>query len=312
VPVEKCRLITSTEPMTTWKTYQIPSTLNQAFEYLSYSPASSAIVAGGTDLLLDIQQERRMPVDVLVDVTRIPELTCLEIRGSRLFIGAAVPLKQISASQLVHEHAQALSESTGQIGGPQVRAVGTLGGNVGHALPAGDGAISLLTLDARAEVARADGLREVPMIDLYKGPGETALRVGQEILTGFYIPLRQPRQASAFSRVMRPQGVALPIINMAVWLAVDAAGAISGARIGVGPAGLVPQRALEVEQLLAGKVYSPELLQAAIPVLHHCIHFRSSALRATAGYRDHLAEVLLERVLSAAYGRAMSSSGGQA
>jgi xanthine dehydrogenase FAD-binding subunit len=297
--------------MTTWKTYQIPSNLKQAFEYLSYSPTSSAVVAGGTDLLLDIQQERRPAVDVLVDVTRIPELTCLEIRGSRLFIGAAVPLKQVSASALVREHATALAESTGQIGGPQVRAVGTLGGNVGHALPAGDGAISLFTLDARAEVASESGVREVAMSDLYRGPGETALKVGQEILTGFYIPLSQTGQASAFSRVMRPQGVALPIINMAAWVSMDG-GDIRAARLAVGPAGPVPQRATELEAALVGNKYSPELLKAVIPVLHHCIHFRSSALRATAGYRDHLAEVLLERVLSTACGRATSSTGGQA
>jgi xanthine dehydrogenase FAD-binding subunit len=297
--------------MTTWKTYQIPSNLKQAFEYLSYSPTSSAVVAGGTDLLLDIQQERRPAVDVLVDVTRIPELTCLEIRGSRLFIGAAVPLKQVSASALVHEHATALAESTGQIGGPQVRAVGTLGGNVGHALPAGDGAISLFTLDAHAEVASESGVREVAMSDLYRGPGETALRVGQEILTGFYIPLRQPGQASAFSRVMRPQGVALPIINMAAWVSMDG-GIIRAARLAVGPAGPVPQRASELEEALVSKTYSPELIKEVIPVLHHSIHFRSSALRATAGYRDHLAEVLLERVLSTACGRATSSTGGQA
>lgn len=309
-PVEKCRQITSTDPMTNWNTYQIPTSLSQAFQLLNTYPTSSAVVAGGTDLLLDIQQERHASVEVLVDVTRIPELTCLEIRSNRLFVGAALPLKQVAASPLIQEHARALAESTGQIGGPQVRAVGTLGGNVGHALPAGDGAISLLALDAVAEVARVDGTSEVPLEKLYRGPGETALDRGKEIIVGFYIPLSQPGQASAFSRVMRPQGVALPVINMAVWLEVHG-NQIIHSRVAVGPSGPVPKRASDVEISLCNQKLSRVTIENAYEALHGCIHFRSSPLRATAGYRDHLAEVLLDRVLRTAYQRAVASASGR-
>lgn len=307
-PVEKCRQITSTDPMPTWNSYQIPTSLNQAFKLLSLHP-SSAIVAGGTDLLLDIRQDRHLPVDVLVDVTRLPELTSIEIRAGRLFIGAAVPLKQVAASPLVQEHASALADSTGQIGGPQVRAVGTLGGNVAHALPAGDGAISLLALDASAEIARSDGRREVPLIELYRGPGESTLDKTREILTGFYLPLSIPGQASAFSRVMRPQGVALPVINMAAWLHV-ADHNIIAARVAVGPAGPVPRRADELEAALLGQVWDDGTRSRARAALHRCVHFRSSPLRATSAYRDDLAETLLDRVMDVAYIRADASAEG--
>ena len=157
-PVEKCRLITSTETMNNWNTYLLPQSLTEAFQLLESHANSCYVVAGGTDLLLEIEQEHRPPVEALVDVTQIPELNKLEIRQERLFIGAAIPLKFVSSSPLVCQHAQALAKYTGQIGGPQVRAVGTLGGNVGHALPAGDGAISLLALDAMAEVALSTGM----------------------------------------------------------------------------------------------------------------------------------------------------------
>lgn len=291
--------------MTIWTSYQIPSSLPQTFEILSAHSSSSAIVAGGTDLLLDLQQGRHVPVEVLVDITRIPELTALEIRADSLFIGAAIPLKQVAASSLVLEHAAALAESTGQIGGPQVRAVGTLGGNVGHALPAGDGAISLVALGATAEVASPQGLRRVSMLELYRGPGQSALAPGQEIITGFSIPLCRLGQASAFSRIMRPQGVALPIINMAAWMEVSARRMIA-LRVAVGPAGPVPHLVNGIEAALQGQTLTAGSMAAARQAIHQDVHFRSSPLRASADYRNHLADVLLERVLRTAYQRALA------
>jgi xanthine dehydrogenase FAD-binding subunit len=305
-PVEKYRLITSTDPMPTWKNYLLPITLPQAFQFIQSHGTSCQIVSGGTDLLLELQQEHRAPVETLIDVTRIPELNVIEIRAERLFIGAAVPLKQVTESPLVRQHALALSESTGQIGGPQVRAVGTLGGNVGHALPAGDGAISLLALDAQVEVASATGTRRVPLAQLYKGVGVSTLEPGKEIIVGFDVTLQHPGQASAFSRVMRPQGVALSIINMAIWLEVLDHHIIKS-RLAVGPAGPVPKQAQNVDSFLAGKELSAETLDKAKCILHDCVQFRSSPLRATSGYRDHLAEVLLERVLTTAFARAQQS-----
>jgi xanthine dehydrogenase FAD-binding subunit len=292
--------------MTNWHSYQIPNTLYHALNILQSYHHSTAIVAGGTDLLLDIQQGRHAGVEVLVDVTRIPELTRLEIRGERLFIGAGIPLDQVAASPLVKQHARALAESTGQIGGPQVRAVGTLGGNVAHALPAGDGAISLLALDARAEIARSDGVREVPLTQIYKGPGESTLEKSAEIITGFYLPLGKIGQASGFARVMRPQGVALPVINMAIWLEVIDK-KISRSRVAVGPAGPVPRRAVDVESFLCSQELDDLTIETAVQALHGCIQFRSSPLRASAAYRDHLAEVLLERLLKTVYQRAIST-----
>jgi CO/xanthine dehydrogenase FAD-binding subunit len=291
--------------MPIWKSYLLPQSLTDVFRILG-ATASASLVAGGTDLLLEIQQEHRPPVDIMIDVTRIPELNQLEIRGDRLFIGAAIPLKRVSSSPLVVKHALALSESTGQIGGPQVRAVGTLGGNVAHALPAGDGAISLLALNATVEVASADGCREVPLIDLYKGPGQSALIPGKQLIIGFYIPLLGRGQASAFSRVMRPQGVALPVINMAIWADVQD-GKVHDIRIAVGPAGPIPKRAFEVENAIRNCPVEKLRPSDYFPVLHESVHFRSSPLRATSDYRNHLVEVLLERILPTALDRALTS-----
>ena len=101
---------------------------------------------------------------------------------------------------------------------PQVCNVATIGGNVAHALPAADGTISLLALDAEAEVANMYGRRKVPLQALFKGPGESTLDPCGDLLVGFYLPLCEKGQASAFARRVNPQGIALAILNVAIWL----------------------------------------------------------------------------------------------
>lgn len=292
--------------MPLWKNYHLARNPQEALETLAAAqrdgrPAS--LVAGGTDLLLDMQQGRHAPVDTLVDVTAIPEMTVLDIRQERLYIGAAVPLNRIVADPLVHLHTEAVHEACSLIGGPQVRNTATLGGNVGHALPAGDGTIALLAVDALAEVASLNGRRFIPIETLFLGPGKSALLSYQELLIGFSLPLRQPGQASVHRRVMRPQGVAIAIQNMAAWLERDGE-RIMEARVSVGPAGPVPFRARHAEAALRGQRFTPELITAAYEALLSEAHFRTSPHRATAEYRRHLAGVLLEETLTAAWQRA--------
>lgn len=293
--------------MAIWKKYIYPSTIAEAIGVLTCPAGSTRIIAGGTDLLMDLQQGRTPPVDCLLDVTRIKELTVLEQRGNEIFVGAALPLREIFSSPLLLQQAQALVEACNLIGGPQVRNTATLGGNVAHALPAADGAIALLALDAQAEVASGRGIRRMPLIDLYEWPGKNTLKP-DEILVGFYISKSSSGQSSAFSRIMRPQGVALPIINMAAWLERDGRQALK-IRISVGPAGLIPQRAILAEQVLMGKEIESETIQAACSALHEQIHFRTSPRRATSQYRDDLSEVLLKEVLTKVWNRADSQTG---
>lgn len=288
--------------MSLWKEYLHPQTVQEAVEALASAPAPAIPIAGGTDLMLDLQQGHHAPIHTLVDLSGIAEMRALEIRGEKLFIGAGVPHNRIVESPLVQEHAQSLVESCGLIGGPQVRNSATLGGNVAHALPAADGMIGLLALEAEAEVASPATRRRVPLLELFLGPGKSALKV-DEILVGFYLPLGQPHQASAFCRVMRAQGIALPILNLAAWL--ERAGEkITAARISVGPAGPTPFRARQTEAYLTGKTFSAETIAGAQETLLAEAKFRTSPARATAEYRRELAVVLLKNALSTAWERA--------
>lgn len=292
--------------MALWDSYHLAHSLEDALQALAAAPGPARLIAGGSDLLLDLQQGRQEPVHTLVDVTRISEMTALELRQDSLYIGAALPLGRVVDSPLVRRHAQALFEAASQIGGPQVRNTATLGGNVAHALPAADGAIALLALDAQAEVASRDGLCRVPLESLYLGPGRSALRPREEILVGFRLPLHKAGQASAFQRVMRPQGVAIAILNMAIWLE-GREGRVHQARMALGPAGPVPFRLRQAETVLRGAALDESTISRALAALLEEAHFRTSPHRATADYRRHLAGILLRQALNLAWERLTQS-----
>jgi xanthine dehydrogenase FAD-binding subunit len=289
--------------MNLWQEYLRPTNLSQALKAFAEVSGPILPIAGGTDLLLDLEQGRHSPVHALLDVTSIAELNALEVRGDELFVGAAVPVNRIVLDPLAGAHAQALAEACNLIAGPQVRNVATLGGNVAHALPAADGTIALLALDSQAEIASAPGTRRVPLSDLFLGPGKSSLKHGEELLVGFYLPLSTPHQASCFKRIMRPQGVALPIINLAIWLECTN-NVISQIRIAVGPGGPTPWRATEAEKALIGRSLNDDVFNDALEALLAHVGFRSSARRASADYRRHLVADLFKDVLETAWARA--------
>ncbi len=289
--------------MNLWQQYLSPRSIPEAIQALISARGTAIPIAGGTDLLLDLQQGRHAPVHTLIDLTTIPELTQLEERNGQLFIGAAVPLNTIARHPLVNRHAQALVEASDLVGGPQVRNVATLGGNVAHALPAADGTIALLALDVEGEIADGSGLRRIRFPDLFVGPGKSALRHGEELLVGFYLPLMKPHQASSFKRIMRPQGVALPIINLAIRLTRET-GIVAEIRIAVGPGAAIPWRAQTAEQALTGKPLSQETIAAGLDALLAHVGFRSSPRRASSEYRKYLVGTLFKDTLETAWNRA--------
>jgi CO/xanthine dehydrogenase FAD-binding subunit len=283
--------------------YILTHTVEEALRILSTAHGSARIVSGGSDLLLEIQQGSHSPIRMLVDVTEIEEMCALEIRDNSLFIGASTTLARLTNSSLIKQHAQALADAVSLMANPQVCNVATIGGNVAHALPAADGTISLLALDAQAEVANMDGRYRVPLQALFNGPGESTLDPGRDLLVGFYLPLHENGQSSAFVRRINPQGIALAILNMAIWLQRKGDRVIN-VRIAVGPSGPVPLRMLTAEKALIDRIPSEDVQACALDELLKEAHFRTSLHRASAEYRRHLAGILLQEAFTKAWQRA--------
>ena len=289
--------------MNRWEHYHVATDVNDALRVLANTAGPVSVIGGGTDLLLDIEQGRHEPAHTLVDVTRVLEMCAIELRAGTLFVGAGAALSRVVGWPPGGAHAQALQEAANLIGGPQVRNTATLGGNVAHALPAADGTIALVALDAQAEIASPGGRRLAPIESLFRGPGKSTLDPARELLVGFHLPLRQPGEASAFRRVMRPQGVAIAILNLGGWLQRQG-DTIAAIRISAGPSGPVPQRLRGAETSLVWRTPDQDGVEAAVDALLGEARFRTSPHRASAEYRRHLAGVLLSETLISAWERA--------
>ena len=293
--------------MRLWNQYYLPSTVDEVLEILTQYAGQARVIAGGTDFLVELREGKYPVQEALIDITSIPELAEIKTQGNEVIIGAGVTHTQIVKSSVLAAQATCLVESCGVVGGPQVRNVGTLGGNVAHALPAGDGTTSLVALDAEAEVV-LDGERQwLPILDLFKGPGQSILDPTRDILLRFRFPLCSNQEATAFKRIMRPQGVALPILGCAVWVQLDETGqTYEAARICLAPVGPTPCRATEVESALIGQPATSDSIENAIAVAQRVLQPRTSKYRATADYRHEMIAVLLRRTLTLAVQRAKS------
>jgi CO/xanthine dehydrogenase FAD-binding subunit len=277
--------------MTFWNHYYRPHTVEEAVDCLGSTAGPTAVVAGGTDLLLDLRQGRHVPVDALIDVTLVDEMCRISLENGHIYIGASTTHQAIVGHPLLQAHAQALVEGCG---------------NVAHALPAADGTIALLALDAEAELASVHQRRRLPITDLFIGPGETSFDRHCELIVGFRIPIRHDHEGSAFQRVMRPQGVAIAILNMGGWMRLTPEGRIEDFRLAVGPAGPRPFRSLMTEGFVRGRRLDRDTIAQAGEILLEEVHLRTSPHRASKSYRSQLVPVLLKRTLDAAFARAMS------
>ncbi len=316
--------------MNIFKNYHLPQTVNDALELLAHYDGRARVIAGGTDLLVDTQTEyhegHRPHFDALIDVTRIEGANEIREREGFIEIGCGVTHTQIVTSPLIQQRATALAEACFVVGGPQVRNVATLCGNVAHALPAADGTVALMALEGEALVSSYQGsvgsgqssvIRNQssvvssqwrPLASIFKGPGKSAVDSTREMITVIRLRPCGEGEASAFARVMRPQGVALPILGMATrvrgFQISDFRFQIDEIAISAGPVAPIPFRARETEEFLRGKILDDAILQDAAKILVNEAQPRTSAHRATKEYRFELLPTLLEQTVRAAIARA--------
>ncbi len=291
-----------------WEHYYTPETVAEAVELLERYDGQARVVGGGTDLLVEIRRGLHRPVDALVDASRISGLNTIDEDGDYIVIGCGVTHSQIIRDTRIVQYGTCLSESCGVIGGPQVRNVGTLAGNVAHALPAGDGTIGLLALGGEIEIASVDGTRWIPMQESFKGPGKSFINRNREVLTRLRFKPTGVREGSAHHRVMRPQGLCLPIISMAVRIQLDENNTIAKARISMGPVGPVPFLAESAMGVLIGGAASAEQFDKAAEAALASVTLRSSKYRASEEYRKQMVRTYLPAILARAVEQATGTT----
>jgi carbon-monoxide dehydrogenase medium subunit len=193
--------------------YARPATLADAHALLEARGADACLLAGGTDLVVELRNRTIRPT-IVIDLKRVAELSpSIGERGDRLRISATVVMADIEADARVRAHFPALVEAASTVGSIQIRNRATLAGNICHASPAADTAPALLVYGAEVNLASVNGTRRVPLTAFFLGPGRTAARVG-EIVTSVDLPLVKKPHGAAFARLTRRRGVDLATINL--------------------------------------------------------------------------------------------------
>jgi len=281
--------------------YFAPTSLDEAVSLLKERGNGVKLLAGGTDLLVHMKEAGLHP-PVVVSLHEVPGLDSIEFdQASELGVGASVDMGEVASHALIQQRYTALAEGAGIVGSVQTRNLATIGGNIANAAPSADTAPPLAVFDAVAVIVGPAGRREVPVIDLVSGPGQTVLAT-DEIITRFNMPAPTPDTGSTYERHTPRKIMDIAAVGVAVRLSLQD-GKIAEGRICLGAVAPTIIRAAEAEAALVGQPPSEELFAKAAK-LAQAASSPISDVRGSADFRRYLVGVMTKRCLTTALERA--------
>jgi xanthine dehydrogenase iron-sulfur cluster and FAD-binding subunit A len=278
-----------------WQTYYTPTSIDETLRLLAEHGPAARVVAGGTDLLVELRQGTRK-AEVLIDVSRVGGLDGITAEGNVLRLGPLVSHSRLVASRLVSEHAFPLAQAAWSIGGPQIRNQGTLGGNLVTASPANDTIPPLLALGATVVLRSLYATREVALADFYRGVRKVDM-APEEMVVEVRLPLLAADERGIFLKLGLRRAQAISVVNAAVVLRVEG-GEVQGARIALGSVAPTVIRAAAAEEALLGSALTEDAVAQAAE-LAALAAAPIDDIRAGADYRRQGVRVLVRRALTA-------------
>jgi len=282
--------------------YYAPDSLTETCDLLREFGPQAKLLAGGTDLLVNMKKKLLAPERV-VSLDRVSGLDQVLADKNRVVLGAACRASRLAESRSIKKSLGLLAQAAGNLGSPLIRNRATLGGNLVTARPASDLAPPLLALEARVVLTRTEGEREVYLDDFFLGPGQTIIRP-EEVLTKVIIPRPGPGSGGGYCKLGLRRALEISIVNVAAFITLDRTGRkIETARIVLGAVAPRPIRSPAAEKILAGAALTDQtLIQAgraaagdARPITDH---------RGSAEYRRQMVEILTRRALQTAWAEA--------
>lgn len=285
--------------------YAAAHSVDEAVSLLAAQGDRAKILAGGTDILVQLRETNR-EADLVVDVKKIPDLVRYEFSPqSGLKLGAGVPCYKIYEDEAVRKAYPALADSARIIGGWQIQSRASIGGNLCNSSPAADSIPSLIALNAVCHIAGPGGKRTVPAEQFCTAPGKNVLQRG-ELLTTLEFPAPQKHEGSHYLRFIPRNEMDIAVVGAGAWVRLDASGKkIDAARVALGAVAPTPLFAAVASSFLSGKPATEETFKQA-GELAKKIAQPISDMRGPAEYRVHLVGVLVVRALTKAVERATS------
>ena len=282
--------------------YHAPASIQEALECLSQCAGKAKVLAGGTDLLVSMKKREQVP-EHLINLKGIEGLNAIRYDEKQgLAIGGLATVGDIERSHIVKEKFTALWDVVNVMAAPQVRNLGTIGGNLCSAVPSADTAPPLIALGASVRLLGAKGERSVPVESFFKGPGESVLKA-DEILVEVLVPNPPENSGGAYFKLMRRNAMDLALVGAAVFLRINKDKKVcQEARIALGAVAPTPMRARKAEQVLVGRAVKEESAKEA----GNAARLEAkpiSDIRASEAYRRDMVGVLTKRAIMAALDR---------
>ena len=281
--------------------FHAPTTVAEAVDKLANSPQPAKVLAGGTDLLVQLRAGVIRPGSI-IDIKKIPETHLISIAESGTSIGASISGAEFNEHPELPEIWPGLAEAFDIIGSTQVQGRATLAGNLCNASPAADSVPAMIAAGAIAHIAGPNGQREVAVEEIPTGPGKTQLAPG-EFIVSFSLPKRETRSGDAYLRMTPRSEMDIAIVGIGVNITLDAQGLCTSARVGLGA---VAPTALRVDAA-AEALVGTKLEDAAIEKMQAAVRAACKPIddkRGTIEYRIHIAGVLAKRAVEIALQRA--------
>ena len=278
--------------------YHAPASLAEAVAILRREGPGGRVLAGGTDLLVQMKERGTVPRYV-VSLRAVADHSHVTFQTGRgLVIGSRASLTDVITNRDVRERYPIIVESAGLVGSHQIQNLGTVGGNICNASPSADTAPPLIALGAILRLHSNQGPRELPIAEFFIGPGRTALEEG-ELLAEIIVPDPQPHSGGSYERYTPRQEMDIAVASAASFVILAPDGTVSHAKIILGAVGPTPLHARTAEAILIGKIPSGDLIEAAASAAVSDARPISDQ-RGSESYRRHLINVLTRRTLNRA------------
>ena len=280
-----------------------PKSIDEAVKILASNGDNARMIAGGTDILVQMRVGRQTP-SVVVDVKSIPELNVVSYDASKgLTLGAAVPCYKIYQDKTVSAAYPGLIDTAWLIGGIQIQGRASIGGNVCNAAPSGDSIPAVIALEGVCNIAGPNGTRELPAEEFCTAPGRNALQSG-EMLVSISFPAPVANSGVNYQRFIPRNEMDIAVVGVGTSVVLDASGQnFVSARIALASVAPTPVFAKEAGDSLAGKAVSEEAIQQASELAQAAAK-PISDMRGTIRQRTHLVGVFTRRTLNTAIERA--------
>ncbi len=241
-----------------------PATLEEAAAALTRHAPDARLLAGGTDLLVDLKTGRAS-FHHLVSISRIDGLQNISETRNGLRIGALTTAAQITASPIIRERYAPLLDATTKMAAQQIRNVATIGGNIAAAVPCADLPPILTAMNASVTLRSSNGKRDVPLDAFFVGPRQTVLRT-DEVLTAVYIPQPPPGSGAAYARFQLRDGNTIAVAAVAAGILLGNDGVVKDARIVLGAVAPIPKFVPAAGTALTGHRLDDDVINRAATI----------------------------------------------